>query len=91
MPGEVLSTFMRAGRTCAIVRVNELIVELVIEPDFDGANEPTGYHYWIRTNDTAHASEQAAIVAAMNDITRLSRIKHVAVVQLPGGDFLNGC
>ncbi len=90
-PGKVLSSFLRDGRTCAIGRVKELVVEVVLEPQFDGAGEARGYHFCIRTDGDSHPSEHAALFAAMKDVARLSRVQRVAVVQLRMGETLNAC
>jgi hypothetical protein len=91
MPGEVLATYLRDGRTTAILRVNELIVEVVLKPEFDAAGEPRRWHFWIRTDGDSHPSEQAALFAAMQDVARLSRVQRVAVVQLRTVETLNAC
>ena len=91
MPGEILSTYFRDGRTTAIIHVNEVFAEVVVEAAYDFAGEPTGYFYWIRGGAESHASEQLAILAAMADLSRMSRVQPVAVVQLAMGDTLKTC
>lgn len=87
----MLSTFLRDGRTCAIVRLDELIVEVVVEPEFDTTGEVIGYHHWIRANGEPQPSEQAALFAAMQEVARLSRVRRVAVILPPTEEIRNAC
>jgi hypothetical protein len=81
---EILHTFIRDGLTHLIVQANEVVVEIVIEPVLDTTGDVSGYRYWMRSTGEVYDTEEAARVAAVADVQRLSRVQGLIAIPFPG-------
>lgn len=74
---DVLHTFMQDGRTHLIVRVHELVVEVVIEPVPDEAGDTLGHRFWLRSTGALFETPEDARDAALREMQRLSRVRMI--------------